>query len=132
MINQKERRQSERMPVKVVANCYWYRSGNHQRQDSLSYTKDISFQGAGLVVKQEYRPGTKVLIYLELPSSVVPLMAHSEIVWIKNRSDYSLRRRDRFMAGIKFLKLDDFDKNRLKAFLCTKNPGETCRTSKGR
>jgi hypothetical protein len=112
-----ERRGFKRVAAKIIAHCSRRRSGTNLAERFLSFTKDLSLKGAHLVVNRDVRIGEHFTVGLEAPTSFIPILAYGEVVWLKGAGLDRGRRSDAVEAGIKFLKLDLSDAQKINEFL---------------
>ncbi len=78
----KERRILKRAPVKIIANCAINRDISAP-DEFFAFTKDISSQGAHLIVSKEIDADQRLRVRLEMPDYFIPLLTYSEVVWRK-------------------------------------------------
>lgn len=112
-----ERRLSARIPAKIIANCTRSSSGTTVKEYFISFTKDLSLKGARLVANKGIRPGEHLALGLEVPTNFIPLLAYSEVIWVKEYCMIDERKQEIIEAGIKFTHVDPSEAKKLKDFL---------------
>lgn len=114
---ERERRDYLRIPVKVVANCMRCKSGERIPEHFISFTKDISVQGARIILSKNVEAGSTVTLGLEVPTSFIPVLVHSQVMWAQSVMIWGEGCHSFSEAGVRFVELNEFDEERLTAFL---------------
>lgn len=112
-----ERRAFVRIPVKVVANCVRSTAGERVPDHFISYTKDISSQGARIILSKNVESGNTITLALELPTSFIPVLIHGEVVWAQAVIVWSDHCHSFTEAGIKFVDMQNMDAEKMQSFL---------------
>lgn len=110
-----ERRILKRAPVKIIANCAINRDISAP-DEFLAFTKDISSQGAHLIVSKEIDADQRLRVRLEMPDYFIPLLTYSEVVWRKKVDLLKDKNKIFLEVGIKFLNMDKIDNEKLENF----------------
>lgn len=118
-----EKRNFNRVSTKVIVHCRKDVENSFAPDYFLSFTKDISNQGARLVVPKEIKPGEHFIATLELPTSFIPVLTFSEAMWASKRGEGANIQEPQEEVGIKFLKMDQPDAEKLKSFIELKKEG---------
>lgn len=113
----KEKRAHKRIAVKIVGNCLWHSQESSFLGHDICYTKNITSHGARLVSSREIEPGDIFTVKLEIPTFLIPVSIHSEVVWAQAMAVWSDKIHAFTEAGIKFLSLEPLDREKLKSFL---------------
>ncbi len=101
-----EKRNSKRVATKIIVHCMKSSDTQYMPDYFLSFTKDLCNEGACIIASREIRPGEQFTATLELPTLFLPVLTFSEAVWVKNSE-----------VGIKFIKVEESDNEKLKDFL---------------
>ncbi|MDO8661879.1 MAG: PilZ domain-containing protein [Candidatus Omnitrophota bacterium] len=101
-----EKRSSKRIATKVIVHCRKESDKQYMPDYFVSFTKDLSSEGARIVASREIKPRDKFTASLELPTLFLPVLTFSEAVWVKEPE-----------VGIKFIKVEEADNEKLKSFL---------------
>lgn len=112
-----EKRAFCRIPVKVVTNCMRSTAGERVPDHFISYTKDISSQGARIILSKNVESGNTITLALELPTSFIPALIHGEVVWAQAVIVWSDHCHSFTEAGIKFVDMQAMDGEKLQSFL---------------
>ncbi|MFA6218025.1 MAG: PilZ domain-containing protein [Candidatus Omnitrophota bacterium] len=119
-----EKRESSRLLTRVVAHC----QGNAEKIKPcgrfLSFTKDISREGAHIVVSKEVAVGDTFTVGLVVPDYFIPLSIYSRVVWTRDVAGAALAKEKITEAGIKFVRMDGIDNHKLEDFIKVHKPGE--------
>lgn len=112
-----DKRTLSRIPAKLIADCARCVNEKFAAEHFISFTKDISLEGARLVASKKIKPGENLLVSLDIPNLFIPLLVYGEIVWtdIMKKEDSSAAGFSE--AGIRFLKIDPSDAEKLEEFL---------------
>ena len=78
-----------------------------------SFSEDISGGGIRLPLKERLRPGTILDLEIHLPEFTEPIKATGEVVWLHGRDNVEFP----FVVGIKFIKIDQFDRGKLLNYI---------------
>jgi len=114
-----EKRVSKRIGTKVILNCMKTNDEQCVPDHFLSFTKDLSCQGARIICPKDIKPKDQFILTLEIPTSFFPVLSFSEAVWVRkaDRPDGKEETRKSVEAGIRFLRLEPWDSEKLKSFL---------------
>jgi hypothetical protein len=119
-----EKRESGRLLTRVIAHC----QGNAEKIKPcgrfLSFTKDISREGAHIVVSKKVDVGDTFTIGLVVPDYFIPLSIYSQVVWTRDVSRLAQAKEKVTEAGIKFVRMDGIDKHKLTDFIKVHKPDE--------
>lgn len=115
-----ERRSVSRILTKVVANCIRCKAGSAFPEHFVSYTKDISIEGARLIMPKNIEVGSMLSIAFELPTSFIPVLIHSEVVWSQSVVVWADALHSFTDAGVKFVDMQGMDEDKLKEFMDSK------------
>ena len=116
----REKRSAERIDAKVVAHCMKNVEGANLPFRFISFTKDLSSSGAHLVSSREVSKGDKFLITLEIPTSFIPLIAFSEVIWAQHNTASRADQKESTEAGVRFVNMDEADARKLREYLNVK------------
>jgi c-di-GMP-binding flagellar brake protein YcgR len=105
-----ERRASVRIKSVLKAK-YCVHKKTDQKKATIS--KNISLGGILMQLSEKLFPATLLLIDIFLPSENSPITAKGEVVWIRELSHLDESGRRVFDAGIKFISMNQRDKERL-------------------
>jgi len=114
---QEERRLSKRISAKVITNCIKSGTETQTIDHFLSFTKDISLQGACLITSKEMQQGERIAVVLELPTYFMPVLVYGEVAWARDTSKLGISLRHLTEAGVRFLRMEEFDNKKLEDFL---------------
>ena len=115
-----ERRKSKRISTKVVANCLRSESGDFKGKDTILFTRDLSPDGARVIIRGEDDIGQHVTLILHLPSLFFPLLVVGEIRWMQDISASDCRIPNIKEAGIKFVKIEEPDLGKMREFFASR------------
>lgn len=117
----KERRARERIPVKVVGHCTRSKPGTGPPQHFVSFTKDMSADGARVVLAQDVSTGDTLTVALEIPTSFIPALVYSSVVWAQGVVVWGDTMHSFTEAGIKFLDMRPVDGEKILRFIALKS-----------
>jgi len=88
-------------------------------------SENISEGGICLPTDQSLQPGMILKLEIYLPQSPRPIIANAEVVWLKDSEQMELRQgaRYRFVMGLKFIKIDKGDYNKVMSHIRQKTGG---------
>lgn len=112
-----EKRKFKRVAIKVIANFIWDNSEAYALNNSLSFSQDLSFSGAHLIISDEVKIGERVALVLEIPIYFIPILIYAEVIWVRDSGILRHKSKKHLEMGVKFLKADDFDKKRVINFI---------------
>lgn len=114
-----EKRNSKRIETKVIVHCMKNSEQGYVPDRFISFTRDLSPHGARIIVSKDIKPGDQFTATLEIPTSFIPLLTFSEAVWARSadRLELGTKSKDMLEAGIRFLKIETPDAEKLKSFL---------------
>ncbi len=112
-----EKRKFKRVAIKVIANFIWDKSETCVLKNSLSFSQDLSFSGAHLIISDEVKIGERVALVLEIPIYFIPILIYGEVIWVRDSSILRHKTKNRLEMGVKFLKVDEFDRKRIIGFI---------------
>ncbi len=104
--NMKDKRKFMRFGVSLDMK---YRTP-HKAIEGLAQGRDISREGIGCYIGEKLPVGMKVQLEINIPGEIIPIFAQGEVVWFK-KSDAA--KGVNFNSGVKIIKMDSSDKNRL-------------------
>ncbi len=115
-----DKRVSKRKTVKVVVHCV--QNGNSFFPEHfVSFTFDLSLQGARLVLPRETKIGNCITMAMEVPVYFFPLLVYGKVVWIKKTEGLKGQISNFIEAGIKFVNVETSDFAKLEDFLDLRN-----------
>ncbi|MFA5118538.1 MAG: PilZ domain-containing protein [Candidatus Omnitrophota bacterium] len=120
-----EKRESNRLLTRVIAHC----QGNAEKIKPcgrfLSFTKDISKEGAHIVVSKKVDVGDTFTMGLVVPDYFIPLSIYSRVVWTRDVSRLVQAKENVTEAGIQFVRMDGIDGHKLEDFIKVHDPDES-------
>ena len=126
-----DKRGFKRIRTKVIVNGMKTNDQYRVPEHFLSFTTDLSCQGARIICAKDIKPNDQLVLTLEIPTSFIPVLTFSEAIWVK-KVDGSCKDRKgnktAVEAGVKFLKVEPWDSKKLKKFLETKD-SQFCQNS---
>lgn len=87
-----------------------YRINNEREMSGSSYVKDLSREGMRFLMPRRVENGTIMGLKFLLPGDKKPIYITGEVVWI---NEYEESRDFGYAVGVKFYKIDSFDRVRL-------------------
>ena len=87
-----------------------YSDSHNEQVTKLAATENISGGGLQVLLAQELKKDALVEIKIELVFDSIPIIATCKVVFINSEED-------RFRTGLQFVKIDDFEKERLLRYL---------------
>jgi len=115
-----ERRSVSRVLTKVVANCIRCKAGSSFPEHFVSFTKDISMDGARLIMPKSIEAGSMISVAFELPTSFIPVLIHAEVIWSQSVVVWSDALHSFTDVGVKFVDMQGMDEDKLKEFMDSK------------
>jgi hypothetical protein len=114
-----EKRGTKRIGTKVIVNGMKTNDQYCVPDHFLSFTKDLSCQGARIICSKDIKPKDQFVLTLEIPTSFIPVLTFSEAVWVRKTDDSRGKKEStkNIEAGVRFLKLEPWDSEKLKRFL---------------
>ena len=101
-----ERRRFLRFETALSGICHII----HERTKAASRVKNISKEGALLVLDKKLGEGTQINLSVDVPGDNVPIFATCEVAWQKGAErDYE--------TGVRFTKIESSDKGRLLEYI---------------
>jgi hypothetical protein len=96
-----------------------------RKQHLITLCKDLSENGAKLLIGQRLAVGASVELEINLPYDALPLLAKGRVVWIKEvRQAYDLN--EGYNTGIELVELSEYDAARLQKYLDSRIVQENC------
>lgn len=96
------------MRFEVAVDIEYMVPGNGIPVEGISVTKDLSREGMQVALNRRLVPGTELEIKLRISGDAAPIYAKGAIVWI-NKAET----KGEPNAGIKFIQISPFDRNRI-------------------
>lgn len=115
-----DKRNISRKEVKVVVHCV-QNGSSFFPEHFVSFTFDLSLQGARLVLPRETKIGNCITMAMEVPAYFIPLLIYGKVVWIKKADGLRGQINNFIEAGIKFINIESTDLARLEDFLILRN-----------
>lgn len=115
-----DKRISKRKAVKVVVHCA-QNGSSFFPEHFVSFTFDLSLQGARLVLPRETKIGNCITMAMEVPVYFIPLLFYGKVVWIKKTDGLKGQINNFIEAGVKFINIEASDSARLENFLDLRN-----------
>jgi len=112
-----EKRKFKRVGIKVIANFIREKSEWDVLRMPLSFAQDLSFSGAHLITSNEVKMGERVALVLEIPIYFIPVLIYGEVIWVRDSSILRHKTENNLELGVKFLKIDEFDRKRIVNFI---------------
>lgn len=81
--------------------------------------KDVSGSGVGILTNERLSCGDKVNLELRIPKDDIPLFVTGEVAWVVRHENVD----NVYNAGVRWVKLNRIDKNRLIHYLNDSFPG---------
>lgn len=78
-----------------------------------SRSSDISEGGMSFPAHRSIEPGTNLEIGIYIAEYKEPIAATAEVVWLRKRADI----RYPFLVGVKFIKIDLLDRQKLRSYI---------------
>ena len=82
----------------------------HKAIEGLAQGRDISREGIGCYIGERLPVGVMVQLEINIPGEIIPIFARGEVVWFK---ESVAAEGANFNGGMKIIKMDSSDKNRL-------------------
>jgi len=82
----------------------------HEKSKAASKIKNISKEGALLVIDKKLREGDEINLAVDVPGDNVPIFATCQVAWQKNAET-------NYETGVKFTKIANSDKGRLLEYI---------------
>ncbi len=120
-----EKRESRRLLTRVIAHCQGSPEKIKPCGRFLSFTKDISGEGAHIVVSEKVDVGDTFTIGLVVPDYFIPLSIYSQVVWTRDVLRLAQAKEKVTEAGIRFVRMDGIDKHKLTDFIKVHKPAES-------
>ncbi len=83
LFNKKERRRFPRRQVELVITCYLPCSSLANKHEFKCYAQDISPKGIKLIVPRKIRVGDELILLLDKPLAIKPVLVKGRIQWLK-------------------------------------------------
>jgi hypothetical protein len=74
-------------------------------------------QGARLIMPKSIEAGSMISVAFELPTSFIPVLIHSEVVWSQSVVVWADALHSFTDVGVKFVDMQDMDEDKLKEFV---------------
>jgi hypothetical protein len=87
----------------------------HEKRKEASKVKNISKEGALLLVSKPLRHGSEIKLSMDVPGDNVPIFASGEVAWQKEIRDTNSDHT--FETGVRFTKIDNHDRGRLLEYI---------------
>ena len=111
-----DKRVSKRKAVKIVVHCV-QNGSSFFPEHFISFTYDLSLDGARLVLPRETKIGNFITMAMEIPVYFIPLLVYGKVIWIKKPDAFRGHINNFIEAGISFVKVESSDFIRLEDFL---------------
>lgn len=113
-----EKRKFPRVSSKRVTHCLKNGPGTlREEQRNIISTRDLSYEGAKVLIQGEVNPGERLTLVLRLPLVFFPIFIDGEIRWTKDYAVSSNGISNMMEAGIKFLNIDATDRSKIEKFI---------------
>ncbi len=121
-----DKRVAKRKAIKVVVHCA-QNGSSFFPEHFISFTFDLSLQGARLVFPLETKIGKCITMAMEVPEYFIPLLVYGKVVWIKRTEGLRGQINNFIEVGVKFKNIEAKDLARLQDFLDLRNAcTDTC------
>ena len=117
MNREHERRNNERLSVKIVAHCTRQQHGLSPAEHFLSFTKDLTVGGARLIVAEDVGSGDPLSMSLEIPTAFIPALVYGKVIWAQGMVIWGERFHSFTEAGVQFLDMNAQDTEKLGQFI---------------
>lgn len=111
-----DKRVIKRKATKIVVHCV-QNGSSFFPEHFISFTFDLSLQGARLVLPQETKIGNCITMAMEVPVYFIPILAYGKVVWIKKPEGIRGQISNFIEAGVKFINIGVKDLSRMKDFI---------------
>lgn len=108
-----ERRKFFRFETAISAFCETLKD----RIKTSSSIKNISKEGALIIVNKPLKAGSNVSITMDIPGDNIPIVATGSVAWQRRLKKQG--KEDLYDTGIKFMELNSVDKGRLLEYIYT-------------
>jgi len=108
-----ERRKFFRFETAIGAFCETLKD----KIKTSSSIKNISKEGALIIVNKPLRAGSNVSITMDIPGDNIPIVATGSVAWQRRLKKQG--KEDLYDTGIKFAELNSVDKGRLLEYIYT-------------
>jgi hypothetical protein len=109
-----ERRKFLRFETALSALCEIV----NERRKEASRVKNISKDGALVLVSKPLSHGSEIKISLDVPGDNIPIFASGEVAWQKEIRDTNSDHT--FETGVRFTRIDNHDRGRLLEYIYTR------------
>lgn len=106
-----ERRRFLRFETALSALCEVV----NDKLKSSSKVKNISKEGALLLLETPLREGAELNISMDVPGDNIPIFASCQVAWQKNAADVNTK--NAYETGVRFTKINSLDKGRLLEYI---------------
>lgn len=86
----------------------------HEKKKETSQIKNISKDGALLILTKPLRPGTELVVSMDIPGDNIPVLASCEVAWQKEED---AAQKNQYETGVKFVRLEGADRGRLLEYI---------------
>lgn len=118
-INRKrERREVERFRGSIAE----YTLDKNELLKKTSFIKNISIKGVCIVVNRKIDIGTVIYLVIHLPGIDPPIEAMGKTIWSEVSTDLEKEKVEYYNIGVAFVKLSDYNLNRLMRLLHIPKP----------
>ncbi len=111
MPNNNEKRKHIRAKTHVRVNC---------KSEGIffsDFTRDISFDGAGIESLVTITPGTIIDLFFTLPEETETIMARGKVLWSRVKPSTYESGKSNAMFGVQFIDINDSHKEKLFGFV---------------
>jgi len=107
LFKKKERRRFARKQVELVITCYLPRSGAGDKHEFKCNAQDISPKGIKLIVPKKIRVGDELILLLDKPLAIKPVLVKGRIQWLKKLDRFD-NKKDQMQIGVEFIHVTSY------------------------